>query len=483
MHAACIHNLDLRSETVTIGLISKIVIIGFGNIAQALLPLLRKQYAGPIIIIEKSVDIDRIAIARKFDADLRECEVTQNNALTVISLIIEENAFLLNLAVSVSSIALIDIAQSKNSYYLDTCIEPWEYESEGAGITTSNYRLRQELLDHRQHNTSKNATTAIVAHGANPGFVSILLKKALLDMATSVGIPSDPTTKEEWAYLAQNLDIRVIQISERDTQVSYLPRMDGEFVCTWSVDGFITEALQPAELGWGTHEGTPPEGALSHEYGSKCSIELAVAGHEVRVKSWTPNALDFNGYLVTHNESLSIADYLTVKNSNTVLYRPTCYYAYHPCDEAASSLRLLKDGNEKSVKSKRILKEDVVSGIDELGVFLISGTHGAYWLGSNLSIGRARKIAEHNNATSLQVVSSIIAAMKWALLNPNRGVLESDELDWKFLYQETKYFWEPIVSSHVSWKPVRGETSHQLNDYLTTVSESSKNYPPKFEEA
>jgi homospermidine synthase len=26
------------------------------------------------------------------------------------------------------------------------------------------------------------------------------------------------------------------------------------FVNTWSVEGFVSEGLQPAELGWGTHE-------------------------------------------------------------------------------------------------------------------------------------------------------------------------------------------------------------------------------------
>ncbi len=28
---------------------------------------------------------------------------------------------------------------------------------------------------------------------------------------------------------------------------------------TWSVEGFVSEGLQPAELGWGTHEKWMPE--------------------------------------------------------------------------------------------------------------------------------------------------------------------------------------------------------------------------------
>ena len=36
------------------------------------------------------------------------------------------------------------------------------------------------------------------------------------------------------------------------------------------------------------------------------------------------------GFLVTHNESISIADYFTVREGGKVVYRPTCHYAYHP---------------------------------------------------------------------------------------------------------------------------------------------------------
>ena len=45
----------------------------------------------------------------------------------------------------------------------------------------------------------------------------------------------------------------------------------GVFVNTWSVEGFVSEGLQPAELGWGTHEKhLPPEGRR-HEYGPDCA--------------------------------------------------------------------------------------------------------------------------------------------------------------------------------------------------------------------
>jgi homospermidine synthase len=57
----------------------------------------------------------------------------------------------------------------------------------------------------------------------------------------------------------------VIHIAERDTQVSDRPKLPGEFVNTWSVDGFYEEGVAPAEKGWGTHERALPALAHTHE--------------------------------------------------------------------------------------------------------------------------------------------------------------------------------------------------------------------------
>ena len=52
----------------------------------------------------------------------------------------------------------------------------------------------------------------------------------------------------------KSLGVRGIHIAERDTQRSRRPKPLDVFWNTWSVEGFISEGLQPAELGWGTHE-------------------------------------------------------------------------------------------------------------------------------------------------------------------------------------------------------------------------------------
>ena len=110
------------------------------------------------------------------------------------------------------------------------------------------------------------------------------------------------------------------------------------FVNTWSVEGFVSEGLQPAELGWGTHEKWMPTNGRKHKTGCQAAIYLTQPGANTRVRSWTPTAQGQYGFLVTHNESISIADYFTVRDGRKAVYRPTCHYAYHPCNDAVLSL-------------------------------------------------------------------------------------------------------------------------------------------------
>lgn len=145
--------------------------------------------------------------------------------------------------------------------------------------------------------------------------VSWLVKQALLNIArdTNFQLEKVPVKREEWAQLMKDLDVKGIHIAERDTQRTGLKKPPKEFWNTWSVDGFISEGLhQASELGWGTHEKHLPSNAKTFDYGPKCAIYLTQPGMATRVKTWCPTYGPQFGFLVTHNESISITDYFTV---------------------------------------------------------------------------------------------------------------------------------------------------------------------------
>src|SRR5690606_18393190 len=236
-----------------------------------------------------------------------------------------------------------------------------------------------------------------------------------------------------------------------------VPKRMQEFVNTWSVDGFVSEGSQPAELGWGTHEKAFPTQGRRHEFGCQSAIYLMQPGAGTRVRTWTPQAGHFHGFLITHGESISISDYFTLRNGDEVIYRPTVHYAYHPCDDAVLSVHEFAGHNWRLQETKRILNKEIIDGIDELGVLLAGHKKNAYWYGSQLSIHEARNLVPHNTATSLQVCVAVLSCMVWAIENPLEGIVEPEEMDVRRNLEICMTYLGPVVGEYSNWTPLLEE--------------------------
>src|SRR5690349_6721018 len=363
----------------------RLVIIGFGSIGQGVLPLLLRHIEirpDQITVITAEPRGNEEAV--EYGIEFVEIALTRENYRAVLEPRLGRGDFLLNVSVDVSSVALIELCQERGALYLDTCIEPWPGGYTDPNLppaARSNYALRESALALRlkQQSGGGLGPTAILTHGANPGLVSHFVKQALLDVARGADPDAAaPADRAGWGRLAQRLGVRAIHIAERDTQVSTIPKAPGEFVNTWSIDGFYSEGSQPAELGWGTHERHFPADGSRHDFGSGAAIYLLRPGAGTRVRSWTPLEGPYLGFLITHGESISIADYLTVRDGGAVRSRPTCHYAYHPCDDAVLSLLEFAGKNFRLQPRKRLMMEEITDGIDELGVLLMGQAKGVY---------------------------------------------------------------------------------------------------------
>ncbi|MDP9082898.1 MAG: saccharopine dehydrogenase NADP-binding domain-containing protein [Pseudomonadota bacterium] len=452
----------MSSHEVHVKFAGKIVFVGFGSIGQGVLPLILRHIG---------TSPDRISIVTAQDSGRSEAEqfgvnfvktvLTRDNYRQVLGPRLAAGDFLLNLSVDVSSVALLQLAREQGALYLDTCIEPWSggYVDPKASVESrSNYSMRLEALALRDG--AGKTPTAVLTHGANPGLVSHMVKRALLNIAADTGFDAGkPDSREAWAKLAQSLGIKVMHIAERDTQVTNVPKEANEFVNTWSVDGFVSEGAQPAELGWGTHEKHFPVDGGRHKAGSGCAIYLNRPGASTRVRTWTPKAGHFHGFLITHSEAISLADYYTVMDADKVAYRPTTHYAYHPSDSAVLSVHEFAGNNWHLQDHKRIMLNEITAGIDELGVLLAGHKKNAYWYGSQLSIGEARKLAPYNSATSLQVTSAALSGMIWAMENPQRGIVEPDDMDFERPLEICMPYLGTVVGKYTDWTPLhqRGE--------------------------
>ncbi len=139
-----------------------------------------------------------------------------------------------------------------------------------------------------------------------------------------------------------------------------------------------------------------------------------------------------------------------------MLYRPTCHYAYHPCDDAVLSMLEFNGKDYRFPPRQRLLREEISEGRDELGVLLAGHAKNAYWYGSRLTIDEARRLCPYNNATSLQVNAPAMASVVWAMRNPDAGILEPDELPFREILDMCLPYLGEVAGAYTDWTPLEG---------------------------
>ena len=443
-----------------------IIMIGFGSIGRGTLPLIERHFKfdlSRLVVIDPREDIADYLQSRNI-RHIRT-HLTKENYKDVMKPLVkgvEGQGFCVNLSVDASSVDLMKLCRKYGMLYIDTVVEPWPgfyFDTDADNSARTNYTLRETML--KEKAKRPGGTTAVSTCGANPGMVSWFVKQALVNLAKDTGLEfEEPAAndREGWARLMQTLGVKGVHIAERDTQRAKEPKPFNTFWNTWSVEGFIAEGMQPAELGWGSHEKWMPKNAKKQKKGSKAAIFLDQPGATTRVRTWCPTLGAQYGLLVTHNEAISISDYFTVRDKRGHIdFRPTCHYAYHPCNDAVLSLYGMFGNGGTAQPVQHVLTEDeLTDGSDELGVLLYGHEKNAYWYGSHLSLEEARKLAPYQNATGLQVTSAVLAGMVWALENPQAGIVEADEMDFRRCLEVQMPYLGPVTGHYTDWTPLDG---------------------------
>lgn len=442
-----------------------VVMIGFGSIGRGTLPLIERHFRfdkSRMVVIDPSDEGK--ALLDSHGVKFIQAHVTKDNYKDLLKPLLTNGGgqgFCVNLSVDTSSLDLMKFCRDLGVLYIDTVVEPWlgfYFDTQAGNEQRTNYALREAVRLEKRKNPG--GTTAVSCCGANPGMVSWFVKKALVDIAKDTGISFEEPAADDragWAKLMKKAGVKGIHIAERDTQRTRAPKPMGVFWNTWSVEGFVSEGLQPAELGWGTHEDWKPKNARKHKKGCKAAIYLDQPGANTRVRTWCPTPGAQYGFLVTHNEAISIADFFTVRKHDKVTYRPTCHYAYHPANDAVLSLHEMFGNGGKAQDTFHVLDEtEIVDGADELGVLLYGHRKNAYWYGSQLTIEETRRLAPYQNATGLQVSSAVLAGMVWALENPQAGIVETDEMDYRRCLEIQMPYLGPVKGYYTDWTPLDG---------------------------
>jgi homospermidine synthase len=450
----------------------KVLFMGFGAVAHCALPILVKHIRVPPGNIT-IMDFDDSAAAAAQEWVARGCKfvkdrVTRENLSTLLGQYVGRGDLLIDLAWNIDCCVLLDWCHTRGVLYLNTSVEVWDpYDgTEKKHPTEKTLYWRHMNVRRLKASWSQPGPTAVLEHGANPGLISHWTKQGLIDVGKAVlderrafGETAerirDALKTQQFNQLARNLGVKVIHCSERDTQITDKPKQVDEFVNTWSIEGFREEGTTTAEMGWGTHEKELPEFGYEHPDGPKNQICLARMGINTWVRSWVPH-YTIHGMVVRHGEAFTISDALTVWENGRAVYRPTMHYAYCPCDAAIASLQELR-GNDYELQPKlRIMNDEITSGSDILGALIMGHAFNAWWTGSDLSIEESRRLVPNQNATTMQVAISVIAAAMWAIENPDRGVCVPDDLPHDYVLGISNPYLGKNLSIPTDWTPLKG---------------------------
>ena len=447
----------------------KILVIGCGFVARCTLPLLLKHIDmdPEKITVMDFVDNSRhIQDAIDKGVHFKVDKITKKNLAMKLASYVGSGYMIVDLAWNIDCLEILQWCHDNNVRYINTSVELWDpYEGAKDKLPTERtLYVRHMAIRKLIKSWEKKGATAILEHGANPGLVSHFTKVGLIDIANKL-IQKKPKDKrlplikkavkeKDFPQLSMLLGVKVIHISERDTQITDKPKEVNEFANTWSVEGFREEGIAPAEMGWGTHEKRLPKGALYHQGGPGNQICLSQMGIKTWVRSWVPCG-EITGMVVRHGEAFTISDHLTVWENGKPVYRPTVHYAYCPAEVAINSLHELEMRQFDLQEKQRVLTDEIISGKDELGVLIMGHDFKSWWVGSLLDIKESRELVPRQNATTLQVAESVIGAVTWMIKHPEEGVNVPDDLPHDEILSIAKEYLGPFISKAVDWTPLK----------------------------
>jgi homospermidine synthase len=453
----------------------KILFVGYGAVAECTLPILFRHIKVPMKNVTVMDFEDRSEKLRKWTSKgvkFLKDRVTEDNMDSLLGSLLGEGDLLIDLAWNIDACEILQWCHDHGVKYINTSVEVWDPYAGAANRHPTEKTLYFRHMNIRRMiaKWKNKGATAVLEHGANPGLISHFTKQGLLDIgAAAVGEKklkarqAEKVTEymktQQFNLLAQALGVKVIHVSERDTQITDVPKQVNEFVNTWSIEGFREEGITTAEMGWGTHEKWLPPHAFKHKEGPRNQICLARMGMNTWVRTWVPN-YNILGMVVRHGEAFTISDKLTVWDGKKAAYRPTVHYAYCPCDEAIASLNELRGCNYELQPKLRIMNDEITSGSDILGALIMGHAFNSWWIGSDLSIEESRRLVPHQNATTMQVAISVTAACMWMIENPEEGIRVPDDLPHEHVLGVAKPYLGKYISTRSDFTPLKVYENH-----------------------
>lgn len=425
-----------------------IVLFGFGAVGQSVLSILDQEIEfdkDKLIIIDKEPEPFKTGY-KYIQAELRPFEHEK-----FFSPYLKKGDMLLDFSSETECFDTIKWCYEKGIMYLNTGDNEWP-TNEWKNIY-EHYVKNEKFFK----SSAKDAATIIVHHGANPGSVSHFAKLGLHDIAQDLihdnysSLDKSKLQKlldeKNWAELAEYLEVKTIQSSDRDIQIIDPKTIKSDtFYSTWNAPTFFNECTCLAEARIGTTEKYNPQLDTKYYIPEHGAIEMNIRGNDCYAKGWAPCG-EYLGMIVGHEECFSISDCLSVFNEDGSLrYRPTVYFCYLASDIAMESLKKAAINNYDEPEKFQLIKEGITSGTEYVGVLIMGDKFKSRWVGNCLTLERIAKYFPGNTPTVLQVAIPAVAAISYMVDNRNIGINYPDDLPYEEIIPVIEKYADKTIS-------------------------------------
>lgn len=418
----------------------KLVLLGFGAVGKTIVEMLpltgwipeERWKKGLVIIEPKELGFAWLLESFQNVQHLRVA-LTPENVDTVLDGVLSPNDTLLDCSVNVDALRLMAACAKHGVLYINTSMEEWATPNPHVLETSPKALFDRSLyarilLAREQFKDAKNSM--LVDFGCNPGIISLFVLKALRMKCVGSQRAEAFFAKGDFASAAKVLGLRLIHITEHDTQKDHISHDQNTFYNTWSSEGLIAEALDPVQIGFGTHE---PERFIKPPIGPQNVRILPVRGMDLQQCSVSP-ARDgslhrFIGFSIPHGESNTISATLTTSD-----YRPTVSFVYRPCSAGREGLRRMKTKTQyrKPEHLRVFTQPELRRGYDAVGATLFfrsADQQDALWCGTILDVKDMAPLGIRlAGPTTVQVGVAMLTAWRWMIKNPHKGLLMPEDL-------------------------------------------------------
>lgn len=478
----------------------RIVQFGFGAVGKSFFEKISKEikfdeYKYFVITREKQ-EFEAYINLGGVSENFIVADITRENWKETFSKYLSKGDLLIDFADSVGTKDFVEWCAENNIMYLNTGETDWP--DHWYSIFDENDK-KVALRDIYKNKEDKNLYPIVLQHGNNPGLVSHFVKAAIdyiIDTQFKKNKNLHRLSKEgKYNEIAKVLGIKMIHVNDVDLQ-----EVKGDFnnellISPWCIDSFWFEMLSEATFDVGTHENIDykEESNLYNE--QKGYFEFKQIAADKICNTYYPGG-KFEGHMVPHEETITIAKSLEVTENDTVIYRPSVMFLYSPCKYARDFLQKSKVNDypnpdpEKpmdceNVDGKSIIRgriypenweilypEKIENGTEYVGVLILGDGFKPVWVGNRIErsfLAKDKESSFWQTPTITPVSMSALAATCWMLKNKNKGgIYFPDEImDYSYILKIAEKYISKTIYKTFTVEEIEGNLGIKLSNPQT----------------